>query len=450
MCIRDRYMGMASGSVSKEMGRYGSSGGASGYEYGGRDGDGNGSKHKKVCCNCKKSRCLKLYCDCFAAGKVCEDCNCVDCLNRVEHNEERQAAIVATLERNPSAFKPKVPMLETVEEESEPGMEKRTIVRHTKGCNCKKSGCLKKYCECFQAGVKCSELCKCEGCKNCDPGHGSLLVKRSPTYDTQQFYMSALHGEYDRNINNGGQNLFSEDDEGCQGLVTRQEMMAYEGAGVFDSGRRQRRSVEVFNGYSGHQSGSKKQKVAIEQFNLFHSVSESSLSNSKSSSRVFRATNSKAAGHEYTPHREINNNNNNMMIKCEEMMSTASGTQNSTSARNPRDGSRERRGFKTPGSSEPMIKEKENVNMSNTRSTTNIDSVPNTTPQTSAQKTSKGRVVRQIKHFDSESRIGLVLGRKKQRAILLSVLFLLVCVFFSRRNIRPSSFCISYPYLWNC
>ena len=36
---------------------------------------------KRTPCNCKKSKCLKLYCECFAAELVCDGCNCSDCQN---------------------------------------------------------------------------------------------------------------------------------------------------------------------------------------------------------------------------------------------------------------------------------------------------------------------------------------------------------------------------------
>lgn len=71
---------------------------------------------KKVCCNCKKSRCLKLYCDCFGRGIPCaKECNCLNCLNTEAHVREREEAMRSIKERNPSAFKPKIDRTESPE-----------------------------------------------------------------------------------------------------------------------------------------------------------------------------------------------------------------------------------------------------------------------------------------------------------------------------------------------
>ena len=68
-----------------------------------------GSTTKGKTCNCKNSRCLKLYCECFASGSVCSpNCNCIDCCNHAGNAAERQLAVEATLERNPHAFQPKI------------------------------------------------------------------------------------------------------------------------------------------------------------------------------------------------------------------------------------------------------------------------------------------------------------------------------------------------------
>nr|XP_015192921.1 PREDICTED: protein lin-54 homolog isoform X2 [Lepisosteus oculatus] len=107
-------------------------------------------------CNCTKSQCLKLYCDCFANGEFCNNCNCTNCFNNLEHETERLKAIKACLDRNPEAFKPKIGK----------GKEGESDRRHSKGCNCKRSGCLKNYCECYEAKIMCSSICKCIGCKN--------------------------------------------------------------------------------------------------------------------------------------------------------------------------------------------------------------------------------------------------------------------------------------------
>ncbi|CAN1218760.1 Protein tesmin/TSO1-like CXC 5 [Linum perenne] len=141
-------------------------------------------------CNCKNSRCLKLYCECFAAGIYCNGCNCVNCHNNLENEGARQEAIGITLERNPFAFKPKIASSPQGSRATESTGVVQMIGKHNKGCHCKKSGCLKKYCECFQANILCSENCKCMDCKNfegseerkaifCGHSSGSIYVQQA-------------------------------------------------------------------------------------------------------------------------------------------------------------------------------------------------------------------------------------------------------------------------------
>ncbi|XP_029019957.1 spexin prohormone 2 isoform X2 [Betta splendens] len=121
------------------------------------------SKSNKFC-HCSRSQCLKLYCECFASGVMCSNCHCSNCHNNLEHEVNRQRAIKSRLARDPDAFRPK----------------SGEASGWHKGCTCKRSSCLKNYCECYEANTMCSSRCKCVGCrwKPCQPmDKGATIIK---------------------------------------------------------------------------------------------------------------------------------------------------------------------------------------------------------------------------------------------------------------------------------
>ncbi|GAX21038.1 hypothetical protein FisN_1Lh290 [Fistulifera solaris] len=115
----------------------------------------------KRSCNCKNSKCLKLYCFCFSAKAYCDGCKCVDCNNLPQFDDLREKAIQNARAKNPTAFQ-----------------------QSTSGCRCKRSYCLKKYCDCFVAGQFCGPSCKCVDCQNL-AGSQTLIDKRRKMKDSK-------------------------------------------------------------------------------------------------------------------------------------------------------------------------------------------------------------------------------------------------------------------------
>jgi hypothetical protein len=118
----------------------------------------------------------------------------MNCFNNLENEDHRQRAIKTCLERNPNAFRPKIGKAKDVTGDS-------SVRKHTKGCNCKRSGCLKNYCECYEAKIACSNNCKCVGCRNIEDSmekkglrstiedgfHQQTQGKMAPARDAVQF-----------------------------------------------------------------------------------------------------------------------------------------------------------------------------------------------------------------------------------------------------------------------
>mmetsp|Transcript_37472 Transcript_37472/g.73717 ORF Transcript_37472/g.73717 Transcript_37472/m.73717 type:complete len:546 (+) Transcript_37472:1171-2808(+) len=103
-------------------------------------------------CNCKKTRCLKLYCECFAKQIFCRPvCKCETCYNADNSmfEAERLKAVKATLRRSATAF-----------------YRAPTNTQSRQGCKCVRSNCASGYCECYQSKKGCMDSCKCMGCQN--------------------------------------------------------------------------------------------------------------------------------------------------------------------------------------------------------------------------------------------------------------------------------------------
>ncbi|KAK8797429.1 hypothetical protein WA158_004637 [Blastocystis sp. Blastoise] len=110
----------------------------------------------KTGCNCKKSKCLKLYCLCFSRNIFCNPaCRCVGCHNNPAYTKERDKVISSIVKKDPYAFKTAL------------NSEGVSVTPRQTGCKCRRTECVKKYCECYSSGVPCTSLCMCQDCKNC-------------------------------------------------------------------------------------------------------------------------------------------------------------------------------------------------------------------------------------------------------------------------------------------
>ena len=132
----------------------------------------NQKNYNKYSCTCSKTKCIKKYCECFANGRLCIGCHCIDCLNKpiFQKNEnEINQNLNNDIANNNNDISVNNNNDINVNNNNDNSINSDNLIQNDISfisCTCSKSFCNKKYCECFKAGKKCSEKCRCLHCLN--------------------------------------------------------------------------------------------------------------------------------------------------------------------------------------------------------------------------------------------------------------------------------------------